>query len=110
LGIILGVSYFGSSGLPYTRYFNVSLNQGAVSINGEPLGSQRNPFVHYVDIKLEKKFFISNVQLDLFFDVYNLLNSNTTTETYSRYGSPLYEKTINIQPGRLGQLGFRVSF
>jgi hypothetical protein len=110
LGIILGVSYFGSSGLPYTRYFNVSLNQGAVSINGEPMGSQRNPFVHYVDIKLEKRFFISNVKLDLFFDVYNLLNSNTTTETYARYGSPLYEKTINIQPGRLGQLGFRVSF
>lgn len=109
-GFILGVNYLGSSGLPYTGYFNVALNQGAESINGEPLGSRRNPFANYVDIKLEKDLSISKVRLSLFIDVYNLLNSNTTISTYSRYGSPLYLKTTNIQAARLFQIGLRVTF
>jgi len=109
-GFVLGLNYFGASGTPYTKVFNAYLNQGGVGINGEPMGSNRTPFTHTVDLKLQKEFLISNLRVSFFFDVFNLVNSNAKTSIYSLYGSPLYLKPTAIQTALLAQIGARIIF
>ena len=109
-GFILGVSYIGQSGTPYARTFNVRLPRGISAFNSETPGSQRTPFQHMIDIRLEKRFQAGRLQPNVFFEAFNLLNSNTATGTGALYNSPTYGRTTAILPPRIFRLGVGLGF
>jgi hypothetical protein len=109
-GIIFGLNYIGQSGFPYQRWFNVQLNQGMTGFAGEEPGAQRTPFQHLVDIRLEKMFEIGKVRPRVFFEVFNLFNTNTAIEIGSQYDSPTFEEITSILPPRILRIGFGLQF
>lgn len=109
-GFILGASYIGQSGTPYARTFNVRLPRGISSFNAEIPGSQRTPFQHMIDLRLEKRFQAGNLQPSVFFEAFNLLNANTAIGTGALWNSPTYGKTTAILPPRIFRLGVSLQF
>jgi hypothetical protein len=110
LNIVLGVNYIGQSGYPYARSFTTTLNQGASGFNAEPQGSQRLPFQHLLDLRLEKRFRKNRYQPRVFFEAFNLLNSNDATGIGSAIGTPSYNKITSILPPRTLRIGFGLQF
>jgi len=109
-GLVFGLNYVGQSGYPYQRWFNVELNQGLSGFGGEIPGSQRTPFQHLVDIRLEKMFRIGNVMPKVFFEVFNLFNANTAIEIGSQYDNPTYGQTTAILSPRILRMGVGFQF
>jgi len=109
-GIIVGLNYIGQSGAPYSRYFNVFLNQGPTSFNAETPGTQRTPFQSMLDIRVEKNFAVGRVRPSIFFEAFNLLNSNTAIGTGALFGSPTYGQTTAILPPRIFRVGLGLNF
>jgi len=110
LGFILGVNYVGQSGFPYARYFDVTLNQGLSSFNGEKPGANRTPFQHLLDLRLEKNFTIGRFQPKLFLEAFNLLNSNTALGIGAKYNSPTYDEITSILSPRILRVGVGLTF
>ncbi|MBN1224984.1 MAG: hypothetical protein JXB23_17175, partial [Candidatus Aminicenantes bacterium] len=110
LGFVIGVNYVGQSGFPYQRYFQIQLNQGASSFSGELPGAQRTPFQHLIDLRIEKSFTVGKLRPRIFFEVFNLLNSNTAIEIGAQYDSPTYEEITAIIPPRILRLGVGIQF
>jgi hypothetical protein len=112
-GIILSTNYLGRSGYQYAAYFNYNLGgqQGVASFLAEKPSSRRMPFLHYLDVRIGKDFNIRDSKLSVFVDLYNVLNHNTATSVYGRYGaSTQFGKILGIQSGRLAQFGVRYQF
>ncbi len=109
-GFILGINYIGQSGTPYARTFNVRLNQGTSSFNAELPGTQRTPFQHMIDVRLEKRFQTGRFHPNVFLEVFNLLNANTAIGTGGLYNSPTYGKITAILPPRIFRVGVGLSF
>jgi hypothetical protein len=110
-GFILGVNYFGTSGTPYTRSFYFRLTKlGVTRFLAEERGSQRFPFTHYLDVRIEKGFQVMGKTLSLFADIFNPLNFNETLNQAVILGTADYGKVTAIQDPRFVQLGFRFSY
>lgn len=91
-GIMISAYYTFASGRPYTtRLRNLEANtgnlqQGVVTINAEPRGSQRLPANHNLDFRIEKNFKLGPGSLRFMVDVFRSLNLQTTTSIGSLRG------------------------
>lgn len=117
-GISCSVYYRGFSGARYTRLvrsndLGLNLVQGSVTIYAEERGSRGLPFVHQLDMRLEKEFRIKGaITLGIIADAFNILNSNTATGLESVSSSPsiVFGKIVGIVNPRIFKLGARVRF
>ncbi len=109
-GIILGVNYIGQSGMPYARTFTVNLSTGPTTFNAEAPGAKRTPFQSMIDVRLEKNLQVGRVRPSVFFEAFNLLNSNTAIGIGALYKSPTFDKTTAILPPRIFRLGVALNF
>lgn len=91
-GIMISGYYTFASGSPYTtRLRSLEANtgwlqQGVVTINAEPRGSQRLPSIHNLDFRVEKNFNLGPGNFSLMVDVFRALNLHTTTSIGSLRG------------------------
>jgi hypothetical protein len=100
------------AGVPQQRTYTFRSvpNASTVTIPLEPLGAQRNPSQHVVNVRAARSFrFGSGYQLQASFQVFNLLNANTATDI--RYVSgPTYRAISEILPPRVARFGIEISF
>lgn len=110
-GFVLSANYLGTSGTPYTRCFYYPMSVlGVTRFLAEKRGSQRYPFAHYLDVRVEKEFLIGGKRLSIFADCFNPFNSNRTLSQAVILGAADYGKITAIQPARYLRLGFRLSY
>jgi hypothetical protein len=99
------------SGAPYGRYFSTAagnaLNYGTQIILAEPIGTRRQDAVNIVDFRVEKQLrFAQKARLGLFFDMFNVMNSNTPININWRSG-PSFEKATTVLPPRIAKFGVK---
>jgi len=88
--ILASVNFDHRSGAPQARQVLFSGGQAVRSIvlNVEPIGSLRLPSTNLLDLRVGKRFTLGGARtLELRADVYNALNTNTTTIRNLRSGS-----------------------
>lgn len=111
LGFSVSCNYVGSSGTPYTRSFYYPL--AVLGLNrflAEPRGAQRYPFVHYLDLRLDKAFPLFKQSLRVFADIFNPFNLNSTLATQNILETADSGKILAIQPPAYVRVGFRFSY
>ena len=99
------------SGEPFAREIEAPerMNQGYVTVNVEPIGSQRLDSVTTIDLRAAKRFIIGPTELELMLDVFNLTNENTTVDMGNEVNND-YETIYQILPPRIYRLGAKISF
>jgi hypothetical protein len=115
-GLMFSTYYRGYSGARYTRTIRsddlgLGLNQGNVTIFAEERGSRGLPWLHSLDMRLEKQFNIKNrLTIGIIVDGFNLLNLNTTTavETLSSSPTIVFDSITGIMNPRIMRLGARI--
>ncbi len=117
LGINVGGYFKLKSGQRWTRmvsaeFLHLKLNQNTQQINAEPRGSSGYPAVVQLDLKVEKAFRVSDVELKLFADIFNLFNANTVTQEFLDSSNPKrkFKEDLLIMDPRVVRLGVRVEF
>ena len=96
------------SGRPYTPAFPVAESVGAGAVSGLTQNSARRPDQQNIDLTINRKFMLSTqLSLELFMNVYNVLDQRDATAVYGDTGSPEY--TTNINPGKIPYTSNRVS-
>jgi outer membrane receptor protein involved in Fe transport len=96
------------SGRPYTPSFPVSEAVGASAVSGLTTNSSRRPAQKNIDLTINKKFQLSsNVNLEFFVNVYNLLDQRDETNVYGDTGTADY--TTNTDPSKIPYNSARVS-
>ncbi len=111
LGFTLSCNYIGSSGTPYTRTFYYPLS--VLGINrflAERRGSQRYPFVHYLDLRVEKAFPIFKRTVRVFADIFNPFNFAANLSTQNILETADYGKITAIQSPAYVRFGFRFTY
>ena len=84
--VLLGMTYFGLSGRPFTPFQQYSAGQlnlpgsGRRQILLEPRGSRTNDFFNQVDLRAEKAFRFEGNRFGVYADIVNLFNTNTVTD------------------------------
>jgi hypothetical protein len=123
-GIVISPILRFQAGDPLTRRVSVSTNGGTFNMKAEPEGSYREDNVTIFDFRAEKQFrFGGSQRLGVFFDLYNINNSNAaqtmdsivgrrnvlqpdgSTENLARFLRP----TVIIAP-RVAKFGVKFSF
>jgi hypothetical protein len=106
------------SGAPYGRVVNVAgcsttvvtncLNYGAQPILVEPIGTRRQDTVTLLDFRVEKQIPIpqSRARLGLFFDLFNVTNSNTAVNLAWASGAR-FERATTVIPPRIAKFGVK---
>jgi hypothetical protein len=84
---------------------NVLFSGGAtiltLALNVEAIGARQYPPVNHLDVRVEKQFqVLSNHELAVRFNVYNMFNSNTVLASNARSGAT-FNKPSSILPARL---------
>jgi len=111
------------AGDPLTRRLSVSTNGGTYTMVVEPEGSYREDNVTIFDIRTEKQFRLGSRRLGLFFDLYNINNSNAAQTLDSIVGrrnvlqpdgtslnlQRFLRPTVIISP-RIAKFGVKFSF
>jgi len=118
LDISLSAFYNYSSGQTWTRLDLVSgLNQGAVRIMTEPMGSRRYPATSNLDLRVEKSFRYRTYRLSAMLDVFNLFNRAIPGFEEVRSGRAIYDtagarfgKVLSVIPGRTFRASLMLSF
>ncbi|HNS13581.1 MAG TPA: TonB-dependent receptor [Bacteroidia bacterium] len=85
----MGIKFRLLGGAPYTPY-DVELSSQKtiwdVTQQGIPdwskLNTERNPLSHGLDIRMDKKWFLKKWSLNVYLDIQNIYNSQTTTQDY----------------------------
>ncbi len=112
-GIRLSPSLRHQSGPPFARTFLQRLNyNSAVLIRSEPVGAQRMDQIWLIDLRLAKDMTLPvprASRLGVFFDVYNMFNSNTTQELVRSSGSTYLRPSVITTP-RVARLGVKFNF
>lgn len=95
------------SGAPYGRYISAALNYGAQLVLVEPIGTRRQDAVSVVNFRVEKQLrFADKVKLGLFFDMFNVSNSNTAVNVNWRSGAA-FERATTVLPPRIAKFGVK---
>jgi outer membrane receptor for ferrienterochelin and colicin len=95
------------SGQPYTPSFPM-FESGSASVSGLTTNSENKPNQKNIDLSISKKIQMSRtLSLELFLNVYNLLDERDATNVYSDTGSPNY--TTNFRPEEIPYSSNRVS-
>jgi hypothetical protein len=122
-GLVVTPMLRHQAGDPLARVVSVSLRTGTLSYQAEEPGSYREDNIWLFDTRLEKRIrFTGNRTLGLFFDAFNISNSNAAqsmdstigrrsttvdgqTVSYARFLAP-----SSILPPRIFRFGFKVGF
>jgi hypothetical protein len=123
IDVMLGGNYTGYSGTPYTafqQYSSSELNlpfQSRRRIFLLPRGSERNDFLHQIDLRAEKAFSIDMHRFGVYVDIANLFNNAAVITHQTRYPSTvisdqtvLYNAPTEIQGARQVTFGARWMF
>ena len=120
LDVLLGGSYTGMSGRPYTPFAQFSSSDlGGLPGSGRrqiflmPRGSERLEAFHQVDLRVEKAFRLDTHRFGIYADFVNLFNTATITAVQTRYpsgGGIDYRAPTAVQPARQVTFGARWSF
>jgi hypothetical protein len=81
------------SGKPYTPSFPVG--ESGTETRGQLTNSERLPAQRGLDLTISKLFMLSGLRLELFLNVYNLLDLRDQTNVYTDTGSADYTTTID---------------
>ncbi|HEX8029654.1 MAG TPA: TonB-dependent receptor [Vicinamibacterales bacterium] len=103
------------SGAPYGRYINIPgcsatvvsdcLNYGSQLALVEPIGTRRQDNVTLLDFRVEKQIrFAQKARVGLFFDMFNVMNSNTNVNISWLAGSRFERATTVLNP-RIAKFG-----
>jgi hypothetical protein len=114
------------SGAPVTRTVRFSLNQGTVTVNAEPRGSERLDPLVTLDARIAKIFRVRGREVELMLDGHNLTNANTVWDVRTLTGvvrvrrggdpqgelveHPQYRSPVQILPPRILRLGVSYRF
>jgi outer membrane receptor protein involved in Fe transport len=117
-GINLGGYFRYLSGTRLTRtitssLIGVSLPQGATTIYAETRGSDSLPDFWQLDLRLEKTFRISVLNVGIFADCFNVFNMAFATAMWtnsSNLTTYKYREMTGINDPRIVQLGARIEF
>ncbi len=110
--ILASFNWIYQTGRPAPSFTGFSLNQGWREVLAEPRGDDRFPTWNMLDFRLQKTFNISDtVKFHAIFDVWNVLNSGTTTgyATHDMWKSNYLETGGVFYPRRL-QIGLKLQF
>ena len=98
------------SGQPYARTFNAALNAGSTTLLAEPINSNRTRNPTIMDVRAEKGFrFAASRRFAVFFDVYNIFNSNAENSISTASGAP-YLRPLSIISPRVAKLGAKLDW
>jgi len=97
------------SGRPYARTFVQAFNYGNSVIKTEPVAANRTPNISIVDLRVQKAFRFSRVNLLGLFDVYNLFNSNADQMVITSSGAAWQRPTVITGP-RVARVGVRLQW
>ena len=101
------------SGLRYTRYVQTSRlgNRERYNIYVEPLGSSSYDARRLLDLRVSHRFgFGKNRALELFVDVFNVLNDDAVNSRGERIGSSFYNVVLDQEQPRNFRLGAKLLF
>jgi hypothetical protein len=123
IDVMLGGNYTGLSGRPWTPYQQFSSAQLNLPITSrrriflEPRGSEKNDFIHRVDVRAEKAFDVTGHRFGIYADITNLFNAAAVTTREDRYPSTtisgntvLYKAPTALQLARQVTFGARWGF
>lgn len=97
-------------GFPWGRTFAANLSYGSVRFLAEPLGTQRQDAIVITDLRVEKTVrFASRRDLSVFFDIYNMFNSNPAQNLQWSSGTA-YNRPLSVVPPRLARIGAKLNF
>ena len=111
-GIQASALFESRSGEPWARtvLFSGGATIPTLVMNVEPIGTERYPTVHHLDVRAEKQFKVfSTQQLAVRFNVYNLLNANMTLTANTRSG-PTFGRPLTILAPRLAEISASYKF
>jgi hypothetical protein len=105
------------SGAPFGRVVNIPgctatvtvncLNYGAQLVLAEPVGTRRQATVTLFDFRVEKQVRLADrARIGLFFDLFNVFNSNTAINLNWRSGTS-FEMPTTIMPPRIAKFGVK---
>ena len=98
------------SGTPFARTFNAKLNfNSSVAIQAEPVGTERTANINLFDVRAEKNFKLKKGRFGVFFDVYNIFNSNAEQVVTTTSGSAFLRPSV-ITPPRIARIGLKFNF
>lgn len=122
-GLVLTPTLRYQAGDELSRVVQVSLNTGTLDYQAEPVGSYREQSIWLFDTRLEKRVrFSNNRSIGLFFDAFNIANSNgfevqdtvtgrrTATVNGEAVSYPRFLRPTAILAPRVLRFGFRVRF
>ena len=112
-GMLLSVNFTYLSGEHFTRNIRTPRlgNREQFLIYVEPLGSQTYSPRRLLNFKVSQKFSLTKrLRLDIFGDVFNVLNSDSVLSQGTRFGSNLLGQPLSIEEPRTVRLGARFSF
>jgi hypothetical protein len=108
--ITLSAVFEHRSGTPWARQVNFrGAVIGAITLNVEPIGTQRLPDTRSLDLRGEKSFKFGHQNARIRANLYNVLNSNTVTTVNTVSGSA-YNRPTAIMGPRVGELSFVYAF
>lgn len=124
LGVNLGANFFGRQGypfLPYVRVLTGDIADNRPRILIGKAGDFRLDNLYQLDLRLEKTFTIGRVAITPAAEVFNVINSGTVLQRYSRVGTwdnstGTLKTDLNFnsiqetQSPRILRLGMRVAF
>ncbi len=106
----IGIKWSIQGGLPYTPYDTANLARVEVwnATNGNPindyskLNSQRTKPLHAMNLRVDKKWFLKKININLYLDIQNLYLSkqpgqNLIDINKDEFGNPLYQDATNTK-------------
>ena len=97
-------------GFPFGRTFASSaLSIGSVRFLAEPLGTHRQDDIIITDVRVEKEHRFGRRDFAVFFDVYNMFNSNPAQNLQWSSGTA-FNRPLSIVPPRLARIGAKLNF
>ncbi len=97
-------------GIPFGRTFASSvLSIGSVRFLAEPMGTRRQDTILITDLRVEKTHRFSSRDISVFFDLYNMFNSNPAQNLQWSSGTS-WNRPLSIVPPRLARIGAKLNF
>ncbi len=98
------------TGTPMARTFTARLNYGNQTVLAEEMGAIRSDDALVFDVRVERRVTLPRqTTLGLFFDLFNITNSNAATSIVTTSGSAFMRPSV-ILPPRVVRLGVKYSF
>jgi hypothetical protein len=96
------------SGAPYGRVVSLATNYNAAQLFlAEPIGTRRQDTVSILNFRVEKQVrFVDRARVGLFFDLFNVFNSNTAVNLNWRSGAS-FEKPTTVLAPRIAKFGVK---